>query len=98
MAKARGTDPPEFKLRAVPMMTAQGLSVTEVARELGVSESGLHDWTKAVCAKGTAAFHGSGHQTPVEEELLHRRADVRRLEMARDNLTKPRAFFAAHAK
>ena len=50
MAKARGTDPPEFKLRAVARMTDQGLSVAEVARQLGVSESGLHEWTKAVRA------------------------------------------------
>jgi ferredoxin len=36
MAKPRGKDPPEFKLRAVAMMTDQGLSVAEVARQLGV--------------------------------------------------------------
>ena len=43
MAKVRGKYPPEFKLQAVPMMTDQGLSVAEVARRLGVSESRLHE-------------------------------------------------------
>ena len=98
MATPRGTDPPEFKLRAVAMMTDQGRSVAEVARQLGVSESCLHEWTKAVRAKGTAAFPGSGHQTPLEEENRRLRADVQRLKMARDLLQQESATFAAHAK
>ena len=98
MAKARGTYPPEFKLRAVAMMTDQGLSVAEVARQLGVSESCLHEWKKAVRQKGTAAFPGPGHQTPLEEENRRLRADVKRLEMERDILKKATAFFAAQAK
>nr|MCU0704186.1 transposase [Fimbriiglobus sp.] len=36
MAKPRGTYTPEFKLQAVKMITEQHLSVTEVARRLGV--------------------------------------------------------------
>jgi transposase len=80
------------------MMTGQGLSVAEVARQLGVSESGLREWTEAVRAKGTAASPGSGHQTPLEEENRRLRADVQRLETQRDILKKATAFFAAHAK
>jgi transposase len=98
MAKPRGTYPPEFKLRAVAMMTDQGLSVAEVARQLGVSESRLHEWKKAVREKGTAAFPGAGHQTQLEEENRRLRADVKRLEMERDILKQATAFFAAHAK
>lgn len=98
MTKVRGQYPPEFKLQAVKMMTDEGLSVAEVARRLGVSESRLHEWKKAVRQKGTAAFPGSGHQTPLEEENRRLRADVKRLEMERDILKKATAFFAAHAK
>jgi transposase len=98
MSKVRGQYPPEFKLRAVAMMTDQGLSVAEVARQLGVSESRLHEWKKAVREKGPVAFPGTGHQTPLEEENRRLRADVKRLEMARDILKKATAFFAAHAK
>ena len=46
------------------MMTDQGLSVAEVARQLGVSESCLHEWKKAVRQKGTAAFPGSRPPDP----------------------------------
>ena len=98
MATARGTYPPEFKVRAVAMMTDQGLSVAEVSRQLGVSESGLHEWKKAVRERGTAAFPGSGHQTPLEEENRRLRADVKRLEMERDILKKAAAFFATQMK
>ena len=68
MTKLRGQYPPEFKLRAVAMMTEQGLSVADVARQLDVSESRPHEWKKAVREKGAAAFPGSGHPTPLEEE------------------------------
>ena len=98
MTKVRGQSPPEFKLRAVAMMPDQGLRVAEVARQLGVSESRLHEWTTAVREKGAAAFPGSGHQTPQEEEHRRLRAEVTRLEMARDMLKKATAFFAALAK
>lgn len=98
MAKPRGTYPPEFKLRAVAMMTDQGLSVAEVARQLGVSKSRLHEWKKAVREKGKAAFPGSGHQTPLEEENRRLRVEVKRLEMERDILKKATAFFATQMK
>ena len=98
MTKVRGQYPPEFKLRAVAMMTDQGLGVAEVARRLGVSESRLHEWKKAVREKGAAAFPGTGHQAPLEEENRRLRAEVKRLEAERDIPKKATAFFAAHAK
>lgn len=88
----------EFKLQAVKMITDQRLSVAEVARRLGVSESRLHEWKKAVRTNGTDAFPGSGHQTPIEEENRRLRAEVKRLEMERDVLKKATAFFASQTK
>ena len=98
MANKRTTYTPEFKLQAVKMVTDQHLSVAEVARRLGVNESRLHEWKKAVLAKGAAAFPGSGHLPPVEEELRQLRADVKRLEVERDILKKATAFFATQMK
>jgi transposase len=95
MATKRATYTPEFKLQAVRMITDQHLSVAEVARRLGVPENRLHEWKKAVLAKGADAFPGSGHLTPAEDELRRLRADVKRLEMERDILKKATAFFAA---
>jgi transposase len=98
MAGSRKVYAPEFKVRAVQMITEQKLSVAEVARRLGVTESRLHEWKKAVADKGVEAFPGSGHLTPAEDELRRLRADVKRLETERDILKKATAFFATQAK
>ena len=98
MAGKRKTYAPEFKLAAVKMITDQNLPVAEVARRLGVTENRLHDWKKTVLKKGADAFPGSGHLTPVEEELRRLRAEVKRLEAERDILKKFTAFFATQMK
>jgi transposase len=98
MANKRTTYAPEFKLRAIQMVTDQRLSVAEVARRLGVPENRLREWKKAVLAKGADAFPGSGHLTPAEDELRRLRAEVKRLEMERDILKKATAFFATLSK
>ena len=85
---------PEFELAAVKMVTEQKLSVAEAPRRLGIHESRLHEWKKSHLKDGAAAFPGSGHQTPAEEELRRLRADVKRLEVERDILKKATAFFA----
>ncbi len=69
-----------------------------VSRRLGVTENRLHDGKKVVAKKGIEAFPGSGHLTPVEEELRQLRADVKRLEAERDILKKATAFFASQMK
>ena len=89
---------PEFKPQAIKMVTEQKLSVAEAARRLGVHESRLHEWKKAHLRDGAAAFPGSGHQTPLEEENRRLKAEVKRLEMERDILKKATAFFAALSK
>ncbi len=94
MARTRKTYTPEFKLAAVKMITEQKLAVAEVARRLGISQSLLHLWKKAVTKDGSDAFPGSGHLTPVEDELRRLRAEVKRLTAERDILKKATAFFA----
>ena len=98
MAGPRTVYTPEFKLQAVTRVTDQHLSVAEVARRLGVSESRLHEWKKAVLKSGANAFPGSGHQTPLEEENRRLRTEVKRLEMERDIRKKATAFFASLTK
>ena len=98
MANKRTTCTPEFKLRAVKMITDQHLSVAEVGRRLGVSENRLHEWKKAVLAQGADAFPGVGHLTPLEDENRRLRAENKRLEMERDILKKATAFFATLTK
>ena len=98
MAGTRKVYTSEFKLQAVKMITEQKLSVAEVARRLGVSENLLHCWKKAVLKKGADAFPGTAHLTPIEQENLRLKADVKRLETERDILKKATAFFASQMK
>ncbi len=94
MAKARRTFTPEFKVQAVQLVTEQGKSIAEVARDLDLSESLLRGWKTALAAGGERAFPGHGNPPALEEELRRLRAENKRLQMERDILKKATAFFA----
>ena len=94
MAKARRTFTPEFKIQAVKLVTEQGKSVAEVARDLDLGESMLRSWKQALAAGGVDAFPGKGNPPAHEEEMRRLRAEVKRLTMERDILKKATAFFA----
>jgi transposase len=78
----------------VKLLTEQGKSVAEVARDLDLSESLLRGWKQALAAEGDRAFPGQGHLPALEEELRRLRAENKRLQMERDILKKATAFFA----
>jgi transposase len=94
MAKARRTFTPEFKTQAVQLVTEQGKSVAEVARDLDLSESLLRSWKTALAAGAAQAYPGNGNPPALEEELRRLRAENKRLQMERDILKKATAFFA----
>ena len=98
MAGPTQTYPPEFKLPAVPLISDPRRSGAEGARRLGVSQSRLPEWTKAVRAQGADAVPGSGPPTPAEEDLRRRRAAGKRWERERDLRKKATAFFAPRSK
>ena len=86
---ARKTYTREFKLQALRMLTDTGLSIAEVARQLGVTEGSLRSWKAAAEDQGEAAFPGPGKLSPVDDELRQLRAE-------RDLLKKAAAYFASH--
>ena len=94
MAKTRRTFTPEFKLQAVKLVTEQGRSLSEVARDLDLGESMLRAWKQALSKGSEQAFPGKGNPTALEEELRRLRAENKRLTMGRDILKKATAFFA----
>jgi transposase len=94
MAKPRRTFTPEFKAQAVKLVTEQGRSVAEVARDLDLGESLLRSWKDALAASGASAFPGHGNPPALEEELRRLRAENKRLLMEREVLKKATAFFA----
>jgi len=94
MGKPRRTFTREFKIEAVKLVTEQGRSVAEAARNLGIGENLLRKWKQALDAASDRAFPGHGHLPALEEELRRLRAENERLQMERDILKKATAFFA----
>ncbi len=91
---ARKTYTREFKLQALRLLTDQGLSVAEVARQLGVGENCLRVWRAAANGQGEAACPGPGNLSAEQEELRRLRAAVHRHRAERDLLKKAAAYFA----
>src|SRR4051794_22157186 len=94
MAKQRRNYTREFKLEAVRRIAAEGKSLAEVARELGLGRSLLRSWKTTLAAEGQQAFPGKGHLPAVEQERRRLRAENQRLGMEREILKKATAFFA----
>ncbi|WP_351228210.1 transposase [Streptomyces sp. NPDC002133] len=83
----------EFKKDAVDLVRSSGRTVTEVARELGVSSEGLRGWVRqAEIDRGEGP---AGVLTTAErEELVRLRRKVREQEQTIEVLGKATAFFA----
>ncbi len=84
----------EFKRDAVELVTDQGYSIAEAARNLGIRRSVLGRWHKEQLEKQQNAFPGSGHQSFEAEELHRLREENRRLRLEREIIKKAMAFFA----
>jgi transposase len=63
MQKVQKTYTAEFKREAVQLVQTSGKSIAQVARELGISDTSIHQWRKELTEHGPEAFPGSGHQT-----------------------------------
>ena len=75
----------EFKLEAVRLASEPGVSAREIAADLGISESGLHRWKKALSVDGQQAFPGNGRLKADDEEHGHGKTVGKTVaEMARD--------------
>jgi transposase-like protein len=83
--------PPEFRRRAVELTRQPGASVAKIARDLGISESGLRRW---MAQDDVDAGRKEGLSTKEREELAQLRRDNRRLEMEIEILKRASAYFA----
>lgn len=83
--------PPEFRERAVELVRLSGRPMSQIARELGVSTTGLQRW---VSQSKIDAGEKPGSSTDDHAELVKLRRDVRRLEMENEILKRAAAYFA----
>lgn len=84
---------PEFKADAVRLCQAGDRTITQVAKDLDLTESALRAWIAR--ARVETASQTDGTLTSAErEELQKLRRENKRLQMEREILKKAAAFFA----
>jgi len=98
MAKVQKVYTREFKEEAVRLAQTSGKPITQIARELGISDTSIHQWRKEVAQQGAAAFPGSGHQTALEEENRRLKRELERVQQERDILKKVVSIFSRESK
>ena len=94
MKKVQRTYTAEFKREAVRLAQTSGKPIAHVARELGISDTSIHEWRKQLAGHGDEAFPGSGHQTAQEEELRRLKRELEVTRQERDILKKALMVFA----
>lgn len=91
--RARRSFTDEFKAGAVRLVLEEGKTVSQVARDLDLTETAFRRWVEQ--ARANQGKGKPGALTNVErEELARLRKEVRTLQMERDILKKAAAFFA----
>ena len=84
----------EFKREAVRLVEHGGAKIAEAARSLDVNANMLGRWVQEAREGAEAAFPGTGHLSPEQDELHRLRVENTRLRMEREILKKATAFFA----
>ena len=82
----------EYKREAVKLLEVQGVSVAQVASELGINANMLGRWRRELTESGHKAFQGQGR--PRDEEMAALRRELARVKKERDFLKEAAAFFA----
>ena len=88
MSKQRKTYTREFKLEARRLAETSGRPITQVERELGLSQGTIAHWRREVQRNGGEAFPGHGHLLPSEERLRQLERENAILRQERDILKK----------
>jgi len=83
--------PPEFRRRAVELAREKAKPISQLARDLGVSDSCLRNWmAKADIEQGLR----EGPSTDAQAELVELRRKLRVSEMENEILRRAAAYFA----
>ena len=94
MTQKRKNYTAEFKREAVRLVTEQGYSMSQAARNLDININMLRRWKYQMNEQGQDAFPGKGRLLPEQEELYRLREENKRLRMEREILKKTVTFFA----
>jgi transposase len=82
----------EYKREAVAMLESPGVSVSQIAAELGIGATVLGRWRRELRQESAQAFVGQGR--PRDENLALLRRELARVTKERDFLREAAACFA----
>jgi transposase len=82
----------EYKREAVAMLESPGVTVNQIAAELGIGATVLGRWRRELRQESAQAFRGNGR--PRNEDLALLRRELARVTKERDCLREAAAFFA----
>lgn len=85
----------EFKREAVALSREPGASVSQIARDIGISPGLLFSWRRQT-SRETNPFPGSG--VARDQELLTLKRELAKVKRERDFLRDAAAFFASESK
>ena len=89
---------PAYKLEVCKTIDSGVATVSEMSKEIDISENTLYTWMKRYRANRDKPFVGSGHILPENEEMVRLRKEVRDLKEENEILKKAAAYFAKHQK
>jgi transposase-like protein len=92
--RAKGRYPREFKLEVVRRLESGEKTLSELCRELGLSQQYVCRWKQQFAQKGEAAFPGRGKASSDSSEVAALRKELERLKEENEILKKAAAYFA----
>lgn len=92
MPNTRPPYPPEFRAEAVRLVRSTGKPISQIARQLEISQDTLRAWIKQVDLDD--GLRHDGLTTEDAEEVRRLRREVKTLREEREILLKAAAFFA----
>ena len=95
MPRTRPAFPPEFRREAVKLMRESDKPISQLSKDLGVSEQSLRKWRAQARVD---AGEREGLTTEQLQELRRLRRENRTLQMEREVLKKAAAFFARESE
>jgi transposase len=84
----------DFKVNTAKLIVGKERKISELSREMGITENTLHTWKNKYLKEAQEAFPGKGHQTPRDEEVSRLRRENQILKEERDILKKALGIFS----
>lgn len=96
--RAKSRYPREFKLEVIKRLESGEKTLSELCRELGLSQQYVCRWRQDLAKKGDVAFPGRGKGNGGSSEVVALREEIERLKEENEILKKAAAYFAKHVR